>query len=81
MENKKSPLPEHVIRAMRRDDGYIRAEATAKGVRYIVHLLTANGYKRHCSISYIQFHRLYKEGYIKHAGDGKWKLTDKGKEG
>ncbi len=80
MENKKSPLPEHVIRAMRRDDGYIIAEGAPKGMQYVVYVLTTEGYKSLCAISHSQMNRLYKEGYIKHVGDGKWKLTEKGKE-
>ncbi len=78
MENKKSPLPEHVIRAMRRDDGYIKAEAKGRGVKYVVYLRTTDGYKSMCTVSAADMERLYSEGYIVHSGDGKWKLTDKG---
>lgn len=83
MKKRKLPLPEHVISAMRRDDGYIMAKTIARGVggvQYVVYVLTTEGYKSLCAISYSQMNRLYKEGYIKHVGDGKWKLTDKGKE-
>lgn len=80
MKNKRSPLPEHVIRAMRRDDGYIQMRYTEYGVRYEVHLLTANGYKPHLVVSDADMKQLYKDGIIKHVGDGKWKLTEQGEE-
>ncbi len=80
MENKKTPLPEHVISAMRRDDGYIIAEGTPKGMQYVVYVLTTDGYKSLCTVTPADMEQLYEEGVIQHVGDGKWKLTDKGKE-
>lgn len=81
MKNKKSPLPEHVIRAMRRDDGYIITEASPRGgVQYAVCVCTVDGYKPLCTISFADFKQLYKDGTIKHVGDGKWKLTEQGEE-
>ena len=80
MENKKSPLPDNVIRAMRRDDGYIQMKYTGHGVQYEVYVLTTDGYKSICTVSDPLMKALYSEGYVEHLGDGKWKLTDKGKE-
>ncbi len=80
MKNKKSPLPEHVIRAMRRDDGYIIAEAGAQGVQYVAYVLTADGYKPLCTVPVVNVQELWREGIIEHVGGGKWKLTEKGKE-
>lgn len=74
MENKKLPLPEHVIRAMRRDDGFIRCEAGGTKPRYAVYVLTAVGYKRLCAVSAVDMERLYTDGFIEHVGDGRWKL-------
>lgn len=77
--SNKTPIPDHVIKAMRRDDGFIRAEVIGTKFEYVVNLRTADGYKQHCTISYADFKRLHDEGIIKHVGDGKWKLIE-GKE-
>lgn len=80
MENKKTPLPEHVIRAMKRDDGYIKTRYTERGMQYEVYVLTADGYKSLCTVSDADMKQLYKDGVVKHVGDGKWKLTEQVKE-
>lgn len=76
MENKKSPLLGHVIRAMRRDDGYIITEATENGIQYVVYVLTTDGYKPMRTIPESDVKRLWDEDTIKYVGDGKWKLTE-----
>ena len=80
MEKKKLPLPEHVIRAMRRDDGFIRFEAGGRQPRYAVYVLTEDGYKRMCAVSVVDMEQLYEDGVIEHVGDGKWKLKNKKEE-
>ena len=80
MKNKKSPVPEHVIRAMRRDDGYIITEASENGVQYVVYVLTTDGYKPMRTIPESDVKRLWDEDTIKYVGDGKWKLTEPKKE-
>lgn len=80
MKNKKAELQKHVISAMRRDDGYIIAEAKAKGVQYVVYVRTTEGYKPLCTVPVENVQELWREGIIEHGGDGKWKLTEKGKE-
>ncbi len=76
MKNKKTPLPEHVIRAMQRDDGYIQVRYAERGIQYEVYVLTADGYNPLCTVSDADMQRLYKDGVITHVGDGKWKLTE-----
>ena len=79
--SNKTPLPKHVIRAMRRDDGFIRAEIIGTQVEYVVNLRTVDGYMQHCTVSRAVYERLVDEGIIKHVGLGKYKLTDvEGKE-
>ena len=77
MCKNKSVLPEHVMRAMRRDGGFIRPEIVDGKVRYVVNLLTADGYKAHCTISEADFKRLLADGDITPEDFGRWKLTDR----
>ena len=76
MGNKKS-LPEHVIKAMQRDDGYIKAKYMPHGVRYVVCVSTVDGDKTLCTVPGATVRRLAVEGLIKHVGDGKWVLVEK----
>ena len=78
MSNKTS-IPEHVIRAMRRDDGFIRAEIIGHGVEYVVSLRTADGYKHHCTVTEADLKQAVNDGIIEHVGYGKYKLGE-GKE-
>ncbi len=76
--SKKPPLPEHVIRAMQRDDGYIITEAAKnRPAQHVVYIRTTEGYKPLCTLSYAEFRRLYDEDYIQPAENGKWKLCEK----
>lgn len=78
MSNNKTPIPRHVLRTMRRDDGYIITEAAERGkLQYVVYIRTVEGHKSLCTISFVEFKQLHDEGYIYHAGDGKWKLREK----
>ena len=77
MKKKKTPVPEHVIRAMRRDDGYIIAEWELDEVQFVVYILTADGYKPLCNVSALDVARLYNDGYIEPTGGGKWQLCEK----
>lgn len=81
MENKKLPLPEHVIRAMRRDGGFIRPEIIDGKVRYVVNLRTVDGWRQHCTVSDADFKRLLDGGVIEPGEFGVWVLTGTGKEG
>ena len=79
MGSKKS-LPEHVIKAMQRDDGYIKVKRLPRGVmRYVVCVSTIDGDKTLCTVSDATVKQLAAEGLIKHVGDGKWVLDEQGK--